>query len=265
MRRFAVHLGLILVSLAILLPPLWALRTSLVPEQMAYSTQILPQFTFQNYIDLFTQKHFGVYYLNSLIAATGSVALALPFAAMTGYAFARFKTGGRVARFSVLATQMLPPVAIVLPAFMLFRSVGLTNSVAGLTIAYAAMNLPFLIWILMGFFEGIPVDLEWAAQTDGATAWSAFWRIVVPVSLPGIAAAGVLGFILAWNEFLFALVLSGPATATVPVGLASLQTSNGVQIAKVAAGVVMAILPLVIASRFIQRFIVQGLTFGSVK
>ncbi|MGB3536947.1 MAG: carbohydrate ABC transporter permease [Mesorhizobium sp.] len=265
MRRFAIHLGLILVSLAILLPPLWALRTSLVPESMAYSTQVMPQFTLQNYIELFTQKHFGVYYLNSLIAATGSVALALPFAAMTGYAFARFKTGGRATRFSVLATQMLPPVAIVLPTFMLFRSVGLTNSVTGLTIAYAAMNLPFLTWILMGFFEGIPVDLEWAAQTDGATAWSAFWRIVVPVSLPGIAAAGVLGFILAWNEFLFALVLSGPATATVPVGLASLQTSNGVQIAKVAAGVIMAILPLVVASRFIQRFIVQGLTFGSVK
>ncbi len=265
MRRFAIHLGLIAVSLVILLPPLWALRTSLVPESMAYSPQVLPELTFQNYVDLFTQKRFGVYYLNSLIVATCSVLLALPFAAMTGYAFARFRTGGRVARFTVLATQMLPPVAIVLPAFMLFRSVGLTNSVTGLTIAYAAMNLPFLIWILMGFFEGIPVDLEWAAQTDGATAWGAFWRIVVPVSLPGIAAAGVLGFILAWNEFLFALVLSGPATATVPVGLASLQTSNGVQIAKVAAGVVMAILPLVIASRFIQRFIVQGLTFGSVK
>jgi len=265
MRRFAIHLGLIAVSLAILLPPLWVLRTSLVPESMAYSSQVLPELTVQNYVDLFTQKRFGTYYLNSLIVATCSVLLALPFAAMTGYAFARFRTGGRVARFAVLATQMLPPVAIVLPAFMLFRAVGLTNSVAGLTIAYAAMNLPFLIWILMGFFEGIPVDLEWAAQTDGATAWGAFWRIVVPVSLPGIAAAGVLGFILAWNEFLFALVLSGPATATVPVGLASLQTSNGVQIAKVAAGVVMAILPLVIASRFIQRFIVQGLTFGSVK
>ncbi len=152
-----------------------------------------------------------------------------------------------------------------LPAFALLRTVGLTNSLTGLIIVYAAVNLPFLIWILMGFFEGIPVDLEWAAQTDGATAWGAFWRIVLPVSLPGIAAAGVLGFILTWNEFLFALVLSGPQTATVPVALASLQTSNGVQIAKVSAGVVLAVLPLVIASRFIQRFIVQGLTFGSVK
>jgi multiple sugar transport system permease protein len=265
MRRLGLHIGLILVSLAILLPPLWVLRTSFVPESLAYSTQLLPEVTLQNYVDLFTQKRFGTFYFDSLVVATGSVLLALPFAAMTGYAFARFKTGGRFARFTVLATQMLPPVAIVLPAFMLFRTVGMTNSLLGLTIAYAALNLPFLIWILMGFFEGIPVDLEWAAMSDGATSWGAFWRIVIPVSLRGLAAAGVLGFILSWNEFLFALVLTGPGTATVPVGLASLQTSNGVQIAKVAAGVILAILPLVVASRFIQRFIVHGLTFGGVK
>jgi multiple sugar transport system permease protein len=265
MRRLGLHIGLILVSLAILLPPLWVLRTSFVPESLAYSTKLLPEVTLQNYVDLFTQKRFGTFYFDSLVVATGSVLLALPFAAMTGYAFARFKTGGGLARFTVLATQMLPPVAIVLPAFMLFRTVGMTNSLLGLTIAYAALNLPFLIWIMMGFFEGIPVDLEWAAMSDGATSWGAFWRIVIPVSLPGLAAAGVLGFILSWNEFLFALVLTGPGTATVPVGLASLQTSNGVQIAKVAAGVILAILPLVVASRFIQRFIVQGLTFGGVK
>jgi len=265
MRRFGLHLGLVVVSAIILLPPLWVLRTSLVPESMSYSTELMPSPSLDNYVALFTRNRFGQYYVNSLIVALGSVLLALPFAAMTGYAFARFRTGGRFGRFAVLATQMLPPVALVLPAFALLRTLGLTNSLTGLVLVYAALNLPFLIWILMGFFEGIPVDLEWAAMTDGATAWGAFWRVVLPVSLPGIAAAGVLGFILAWNEFLFALVLSGPATATVPVGLAALQTSNGVQIAKVSAGVVLAVLPLVVASRFIQRFIVQGLTFGGVK
>lgn len=265
MRRVALHLGLLLTCAVILLPILWVVRTSFLPEPLSYSPELMPAATLDNYVALFTSTRYGQSYLNSLIVALGSVVVALPFAAMTGYAFARFKTGGKAGRFAVLATQMLPPVAIVLPAFALLRTVGLTNSLTGLVIVYAAVNLPFLIWILMGFFEGIPVDLEWAAQTDGATAWGAFWRIVLPVSLPGIAAAGVLGFILTWNEFLFALVLSGPQTATVPVALASLQTSNGVQIAKVSAGVVLAVLPLVIASRFIQRFIVQGLTFGSVK
>lgn len=265
MRKFALHFGLLLVVAIIVLPPLWVLRTSLVPESLSYSTEIFPAFTTENYVNLFAGNMFGTYYLNSLIVSVTSVLLTLPFAAATGYAFARFKTGGRPARFIVLATQMLPPVALVLPAFAILRGVGLTNSLPGLIIVYAAINLPFLTWILMGFFEGIPVDLEWAAMTDGTTAWGAFWRIVVPVSLPGFAAAGVLGFILAWNEFLFALVLSGPTTSTIPVALAALQTSNGVQIGKVSAGVVLAILPLVIASRFIQRFIIQGLTFGSVK
>ena len=231
MKRFGLHAGLWLAVALILLPPLWVLRTSLVPESMAYSTDIFPAFSLENYQGLFGQKHFGSFYLNSIIVSLGSVLLALPFAAAMGYAFARFQTGGRFGRFLV----------------------------------YAAHNIPFLAWILMGFFEGIPVDLEWAAMTDGTTAWGAFWRIVLPVSLPGLAAAGVLGFILSWNEFLFALVLTGSKTATIPVALASLQTSNGIQIGKVSAGVVLAILPLIVASRFIQRFIVQGLTFGSVK
>lgn len=259
------HAGLILAVAFIVLPPLWVLRTSFVTDSQSYSTDLLPALTLDNYRELFGKNHFGTFYLNSVIVATASVLLALPFAAATGYAFARFRTGGRFARFVVLATQMLPPVTLVLPAFAILRGLGLSNSLMGLTLVYAAINLPFLAWILMGFFEGIPVDLEWAAMTDGTTAWGAFWRIVLPVSLPGLAAAGVLGFILSWNEFLFALVLSGPRTQTIPVALAALQTSNGVQIGKVSAGVVLAIVPLVIASRFIQRFIVQGLTFGSVK
>ena len=260
----ALHLGLVFASLAVLLPILWVLRVSVVPASMSYSPTLFPEFSTENFTALFSGRY-GQSYGNSLIVSTGSVILAMPFAVTMGYAFARFSTGGRLARFAVLATQMLPPVALVLPAFALFRGLGLTNSLAGLVLVYAAVNLPFLAWILMGFFKGIPIDLEWAALSDGCTPWSAFWRIVLPVSLPGIAAAGVLGFILSWNEFLFALVLSGPRTATIPVALASLQTSNGVQIGTVAAGVVLAILPLMAASRFIQSFIVEGLTYGAVK
>lgn len=264
-RQIWLHAGLCLFSLYILLPPLWVLRTSFVPDRLSYAARLLPAFTLQNYADLLGPGGFAGPYANSLLAATGATLLALPFAATTGYAFARFRTGGHAGRFVVLATQMLPPVALVLPVFALFRTVGLTNSILGLVIVYGALNLPFLTWILMGFFEGVPPDLEWAAMTDGATTWGAFWRILLPVSLPGIAAAAVLGFILAWNEFLFALVLTGPTTATIPVALAALQSSNGVQIAKISAGVVLAVLPLVVASRFVQRYIVSGLTFGGVK
>jgi multiple sugar transport system permease protein len=259
------HAVLALFSLYIALPPLWVLRTSFVPDSLAYDVAFLPEVTLANYVKLFAKDAFAIAYRDSLAAALGSTLLALPLAAMTGYAFARYRTGGLTGRFIVLATQMLPPVAIVLPTFALFRLLGLTNSVPGLVIAYGAMNLPFLTWILMGFFEGVPVELEWAAMTDGATAWGAFRRIVLPVSLPGIAAAAVLGFILAWNEFLFALILTGPTTATIPVALAGLQSQNGIQIAEVSAGVVLGVTPLLIASRFVQRYLVRGLTFGAIK
>ena len=259
------HAVLVLFALYIALPPLWVLRTSFVPEASAYGLDIMPAFTLDNYVKLLVKDKFWLAYMDSFIAASVSTLLALPLAAMAGFAFARYRTGGNASRFFILATQMLPPVAIVLPVFTLFRMFDLTNSVTGLVIAYAAINLPFLTWILMGFFEGVPVELEWAAMVDGATAWRAFWKIVIPVSLPGLAAAAVLGFILAWNEFLFALVLTGPDTATIPVQLASLQSQNGVQIAEVSAGVVLGIVPLLIASRFIQRYLVRGLTFGAIK
>ena len=263
--RILPHLALVPMALLVLLPPLWVLRTSLVPEALSYDPRILPAATLDNYRQILEGSGFALAYRNSIVIALGSTLMSLPFAAATGYAFARFRTGGSLPRFVVLATQMLPPVILVLPIFTIFRPLGLTNSVLGLVIAYSALNLPFLIWILMGFFEGVPVEFEWAAYVDGATPFGAFWRVVVPVSLPGIMAAGVLSFILAWNEFLFALVLSGPTSATVPVALAGLQSQNGVQIAKVSAGVVMAVLPILLASRFIQRHLVRGLTFGGIK
>lgn len=263
--KILAHTALAAFSLYILLPLLWVLRTSLVPETQAYSAIVFPALTFDNYLRLFEAHSFGRTYLNSFLAAGGSTAFGVPIAAMTGYAFARFRTGGQATRFVVLATQMLPPVALVLPIFTIFRAFGLTNSVFGIGLAYVGLNFPFMTWILMGFFEGVPVELEWAGMVDGATRWTAFWRLVVPVAAPGIAAASVLGFILAWNEFLFALILSGPTSATIPVTLAGLQSQNGVLIAEISAGVILGIVPLVVASRFIQRYLVRGLTFGAVK
>jgi multiple sugar transport system permease protein len=263
--RILSHLLLAIFSLYILLPPLWVLRTSFVSDAGAYRLAVLPDVTLANYVKLFVKDAFALAYRDSFVAAAASTLLGLPIAAMTGYAFARYRTGGQASRFLILATQMLPPVALVLPTFGLFRVFGLTNSVSGLVIAYGAINLPFLTWIMMGFFEGVPIELEWAAMADGATVWGAFWRIVMPISLPGLAAAGVLGFILSWNEFLFALILTGPTTATIPVALAGLQSQNGVQIAEISAGVVLAVAPLLIASRFIQNNLVRGLTLGAIK
>jgi len=160
---------------------------------------------------------------------------------------------------------MLPPVVLVIPLFSIFMRLHLVNTIRGLTISYLAFNLPFLIWILMGFFEAIPKELEEAALIDGASRFTAFVRVIFPIAAPGIMAAAVLSFILCWNEFLFALVLTGADSSTVPVALAALQTQRGVLIGKLSAGVVVAIAPIVILSLFIQKYLVRGLSFGAIK
>lgn len=191
--------------------------------------------------------------------------ISIPLAAFAGYAFAKYNTGGDRLKFLVISSQMLPPVVLVIPLFSIFMRLHLVNTIRGLTISYLAFNLPFLIWILMGFFEAIPNELEEAALIDGASRFTAFVRVIFPIAAPGVMAAAVLSFILCWNEFLFALVLTGADSSTVPVALAALQTQRGVLIGKLSAGVVMAIAPIVILSLFIQKYLVRGLSFGAIK
>lgn len=264
---FATHLLLLLFSLTVLLPMAWVLRTSLAPELAAYELPprlIFPP-TLANYRDLFHANQFALFYRNSLVVALGSTAVAIPVAVLGGYAFARFRPGGRPLQFAVLGTQMLPGIVLILPIFVLYRVLHLTNTLHGLGLAYLSFNLPFLVWILMGFYAGIPLDLEEAALIDGATPLGAFLRVVFPISAPGVMAAAVLSFILAWNEFLFALILTGVESSTIPVALAALVTQRGVLIGRLSAGVLLGILPMIAVALTIQRYLVRGLTFGAIK
>ena len=197
--------------------------------------------------------------------ALGSTAIALPFAVALAYAFARFDTGGRPLRLGVLAGQMLPPVILVLPLFALFLGAGLLNTRVGLIIAHLTFNLPFLAWMLIAFFEGEVRQLEEAARIEGASRFQAFLWIAVPVAAPGILAAGLLGFILSWNEFLFALILSGRATQTLPVGLSTLETHRGVEIALLAAATLFAVLPVFVLLPFLRKYLIKGLSLGALK
>lgn len=263
----ASHAVLTLFSLLILLPLLWVVRTSFAPEVVAY--EIPPRLVFRptlaNYQELFAVNEFARFYRNSLVVAVGSTILAIPIAALGGYAFARYRTGGRPLQFTVLGTQMLPGIVLILPLFVVYKALGLTNSLSGLILAYLSFNLPFLVWILMGFYEGIPRELEEAALIDGATPVQAFARVIFPTSAPGVMATAVLSFILCWNEFLFALILTGAESSTVPVALAALQTQRGVFIGKLSSGVILGILPVLLLAPFIQRYLVRGLTFGAIK
>ena len=179
------------------------------------------------------------------------------------YAFARFNTGGAFLRLGVLASQMLPPIILVLPLFTLFFSTGLMQTHMGLILSHLTISLPFLSWMLVSFFEGDSANLEEAARIGGATRWQAVIKIAV--AAPGILAAGLLGFILSWNEFLFALVLSGASSQTLPIGLASMETHAGVEIAPLAAATVVSLLPIFALLPFLRKYLIKGLSLGALK
>jgi multiple sugar transport system permease protein len=252
-------------SLAFLLPLLWTLRSALLPEGLAYALPpVFGPLTLENFRQVLVGP-LGRGFLNSLLVASSVVLLGLPLAAGLGYALARYRLGGHPLRFAVLATQMLPPIVLALPLFTLLRALGLSGSLKALVLAHLAFALPFMAWLLMGFFQGFPKELEEAAQVDGATPLDAFFRVVLPLSAPGLFAAGVMGFLLSWNEFLSALLLSGRETQTIPVALSALVTQRGVLFAQVAAGVVLSVLPVALLARTVDRYLVEGLTLGAVK
>jgi multiple sugar transport system permease protein len=260
------HAILILFSAIILLPLLWVLRVSLTDKLTAY--RIPPEWaapSVANYVEIFTAYPFATWFLNSVVVAIGSTAIALPLAVALAYAFARCNTGGASLRLGVLASQMLPPVILVLPLFALFLGAGLLNTRTALITAHLAINVPFLAWMLVAFFEGEVRQLEEAARVEGATRFQAFLWIAVPVAAPGILAAGLLGFILSWNEFLFALILSGRQTQTLPVGLSALETHRGVEIALLAAATLFAVLPVFVLLPFLRKYLIKGLSLGALK
>jgi len=259
------HITLIIFSLIILLPLFWILRTSFAPEVIAYQSTLLFKPTFENYIDLFARSNYGHYIVNSIIVASVSTVLTIIFAAPGAYAVARYKPGGILTRFLILGTDLLPPIVIIIPLFALFRNLRLTNTLHGLILSYFAINIPFILWILISHFEAIPRELEEAAFIDGANRFKIFIKVVFPLAAPGVMAAAVLGFILSWNEFIFALVLTSGKTSTIPVALAAFQTSAGVRIGNVSAGGIIAIFPIVVFGLFMQKYLVKGLTFGAIK
>ncbi|HTO83690.1 MAG TPA: carbohydrate ABC transporter permease [Methylomirabilota bacterium] len=265
-RAVVPHTILIAFSAAILLPLLWLARVAFTDKLTAY--KLPPEWVtphLDNFVEIFTKYNFITYFLNSIVAALGSTAISLPLATAMAYAFARYATGGLPLRLFVLASQMLPPVILVLPMFTLFQMAGLINTWPGIIIAHLTINIPFLAWMLVAFFQGDVEQLEQAARVDGATRFQAFLRIAVPVAAPGLLAAGLLAFILSWNEFLFALILTGKPTNTLPVGLSSFQTQRGIEIALVAAGSMVAILPVLALLPFMRRYLIKGLSLGALK
>jgi multiple sugar transport system permease protein len=273
-RRLWLSVRVILIALALiitLLPVYWMVNTSLKTQVEVFTSPptLWPERpVLENYVNLFVRRHLGAYLLNSLIIVGSAVLLSLVVGSLAAYSLARFgKTGlQEKVNFWVLAPRMIPPVALVVPMFLILQQLGLINKKLGLILVYTAFNLPFVALMMRSFFQEIPADLEEAAMVDGASRLRSIREIVLPLASPGLVATSIFSLIVTFNEFFFALILtSTPAAATLPVGTAALIGKTQTLYGEMAAAGVVAAVPLVAFALLVQRHLVRGLTMGAVK
>jgi len=262
----------VLVTLAVLVlfPFYWMTITSFKSENQMRSLVSMfwprPLVT-ENYDQLLTKTDFVSWYGNSATVAIASTLLATAVGTIGAYALARLRFLGRgFLASATLITYLVPPSILFIPLYAQMRNLGLANSLAGLIAAYPSFTVPFVTWLLMGYFESIPEELEEAAMIDGATRFGAFTRVVLPLAAPGVLAAALYAFTQAWNEFLYALVfITDGRLRTLPVGLASFITGDVYGWGYLMAGAVLTTLPVIAAYIYLQKYMVEGLTAGSVK
>jgi multiple sugar transport system permease protein len=261
-------LGLLL--LLVLFPFYWMTVTSFKTEDQMRSlvSMFWPSpFVIENYTQLLTKTDFGIWYRNSALVAISSTLVATAIGTIGAYALARLRFLGRAFLSSAtLITYLVPPSILFIPLYAQIRTMGLADSLAGLVAAYPSFTVPFVTWLLMGYFGSIPEELEEAAMIDGATRFGAFRRIILPLAAPGVLAAGLFAFTQAWNEFLYALVfISDVKQRTLPVGLSTFITGDVYGWGYLMAGAVLTTLPVIAVYTYLQRYMVEGLTAGSVK
>jgi multiple sugar transport system permease protein len=261
-------LGLLLIF--VLFPFYWMTVTSFKTEDQMRSlvSMFWPSpFVVENYTQLLTKTDFAIWYRNSAFVAVSSTLVATAIGTIGAYALARLRFLGRAFLSSAtLITYLVPPSILFIPLYAQIRTMGLADSLAGLIAAYPSFTVPFVTWLLMGYFGSIPEELEEAAMIDGATRFGAFRRIILPLAAPGVLAASLFAFTQAWNEFLYALVfISDVKQRTLPVGLSTFITGDVYGWGYLMAGAVLTTLPVILVYTYLQRYMVEGLTAGSVK
>jgi multiple sugar transport system permease protein len=269
--RRMIFWGLVVVVCAIsFFPVVWVGLSSLkIPSQLYDSpVRYLPNPpTLQHYVDVFTLHPFGRFFLNSLWVAGWSTVLTVTLAVLGAYPLTRLRFRGRnLVLVFILASGMLPVLARLIPLFSTMRTLGLLNSYAGMVLVYSSLALPLSTMTMIAFFGQVPRDLENAAIIDGCNRMGALWRIMVPLAAPGMVTTALLSFIIAWNDFIIALVLiSRPMMRTIPVGIALFPGEYQFPWGTISAAVIVAVIPIVVAIVFFQKRIVAGLTSGAVK
>jgi multiple sugar transport system permease protein len=271
-RRLLTALVLGAALVFFLFPVAWMFLTSFKTnaEYFSYPPVFVPKsFALTNYLNAMRLPPDGRGGLqgvrDSLIISIGSMVVCVLAGAPAAYALARFRTGGENLSFWILSTRMFPPVASALPLFLVFRALHLLDTHLALIVANTIFNLPFVVWLLKGFFEDLPADLEEAAVIDGTTIFGAFRRIALPLVAPGVVVTALFSFIFTWNEFMFALLFTRSDVRTLTIIVPSLVGGHEILWGEIAAVGVVAIIPNVTLALLLQRFLVRGLTLGALK
>ena len=243
----------------------WMILSSLKTnvQATAYPPIWLFRPTLQNYVDVFTKNPFFSYMLNSTIIAGAAVGIGLVCGLPAAYSMARHRQAAL--GFLVLMVRILPGIAFLVPLFVIYRRLGLINTLGGIVLTHVIVVLPLVIWIMAGFFEDIPRELEEAALIDGCSRVGTFVRIVLPLSKPGIVAATILSFIASWNNFIFVLILGGKDTITLPMAVYSFVSFEDVNWGGLTAAATIITVPILVLSLIVQRYLAGGLTMGAVK
>ena len=262
------YVALIILAVLCLGPILVMALTSFKTQAQTFTTTLSFFFvpTLENYRDVIFDDSFGKYLINSLIVGIIATLATMLLGCMAAYGLARFSFAGRkTLAYATLMLRTVPLAVIAVPVFMIWSDWHLTNSLWGLILLYVAVNLPFTIWLLYGFVLQIPIELEEAAAIDGCRPWKTFIRIVLPLIRPGLAAAAIFTFRIAWNEFILALVLTDRSTRTLPVAASLFVTDIGVEWGKLMALATLIALPPLIFTFLAARQVISGLTAGAVK
>lgn len=250
-------------------PFFWILSTSVKANEdyFAYPPVWVPaDASLKHYAALFTRSSGARYFTNSLVISTLSMLAALLVSVPTAYSIARWRFGGGFLSLLLLVLRMLPAIALIIPLYIMYKQLGLTNSYFGLVIVYTVLYVPFAVWLLVGFLRDFPVEIEEAALIDGCSRLRALISVVVPIIAPGLAVVALFSFIATWNEFLFAIVLTGIETKTMMVLVTSF-TSGGTDMfyGEATASVVLGVLPAFVVAFVLQRYLVKGLALGGTK
>ena len=223
----------------------------------------------KHYYEAFVERPFLRFMLNSVIVAISTTVASLAFGTLAAFGLARLRYPANLKfhiSFFILSVRMMPPIVSVLPLFLFFTALGLHDTKFALVIAYTGFNLPFVVWMMKGYFQEIPREMEDSAMVDGDTRLGAFWRIILPLAAPGIAATSIFCLILSWNEFLYALILTDTVDAkTLPIGIVGRITKLEVRWGEMSAAGFASMIPIVIFAFIVQRHLVRGLSFGAVR